>query len=203
MKNPVRLTKAQIQPASQVLAGAFQDDALFAHLIPDTSQRKKKLPHFLETAVRSGFYYGKVYTTSAKLEGIAVWLSPGNTDLSLGKQIRAGMFSLIFRAGWKVISRAQSAMKYISEVQKQRAPFPHWYLFLLAVNPAFQGKGHASRLLKPMLTGMDEEHLPCYLETENPKSLPIYQHYGFKVVQEAIIPGTEVRQWAMLRGESP
>ena len=46
VKNPVRLTKAQVQPASQVLARAFQDDALFAHLIPDTSERKKKLPHF-------------------------------------------------------------------------------------------------------------------------------------------------------------
>jgi len=172
-------------------------------MIPDTSERRKKLPHLLETAVRSGFYYGEVHITSEKLEGIAVWLSPGNTELSAGRQIRAGMYTLIFKEGWKVIARAESAMGYVSRVQRQRAPFPHWYLFLLGVNPAFQGKGHASTLIKPMLARMDEEHSPCYLETENPKSLPIYQHYGFRVLQEAIVPGTEIRQWAMLRGKSP
>ena len=131
-------------------------------------------------------------STSSELEGVAIWLSPGNTELSLGKQIRIGLLSLIFRLGWKVISRAQSAMKYISAVHKQRAPFSHWYLFAIAVNPAFQGKGYANRLLKPMLARIDKEHLPCYLETENRKSVPIYEHYEFKVVQEAIIPGTNL-----------
>lgn len=203
MKNLIRLTKDRIQPTSEVLARAFQDDALFVHFIPDSSQGKKKLPYLLESMVRSGFYYGEVYATSSRLEGVAVWLTPGNTELSLAKQIRIGLLSLIFRLGWKAISRAQSAMKYISQVHKQRAPFPHWYLFAIGVDPAFQGKGYASRLLKPMLARIDKEHLPCYLETENKKSVPIYEHYGFKVVQEGIVPGTKVRQWAMLRQESP
>jgi hypothetical protein len=50
-----------------------------------------------------------------------------------------------------------------------------------------------------MFARMDTEHLPCYLETHNQKNVPIYRHYGFKVVEEDIVPGTEITHWAMLR----
>ena len=77
--------------------------------------------------------------------------------------------------------------------------FPHWYLQLLGVDPVYQGKGYASILLRAMFARIDEERLPCYVETQNEKNVPIYQHYGFKVVEEGIFPGSEVNTWAMLR----
>lgn len=203
MHNLLHLPKSQIKTAGQLLARALHDGPLFVYLIPDNAQRKKKLAHLFECVVRSGFYYGEVYATSARPEGVAVWLSPGNTNLSTWKQIRIGMLSLVFKLGCKPISRALSGLGYVSSVHERQAPFPHWYLFAIAVDPRFQGKGCGSRLLRPMLARIDEEHLPCYLETENEKNLPIYEHYGFKVVHDAIIPGTKVRQWAMLREKSP
>lgn len=203
MGNLLPLSRTQIKAAGELLARALHDDSFYIHLIPDNTQRKKKLAHLFESVVCSGLYYGEVYATSAKLEGVAVWRSPGNTELSVWKQIRVGMLSLVFKLGWKAISRDQSAVRYESSVHERRAPFPHWYLNAIAVDPPFQGKGYASRLLRPMLARIDKEHLPCYLETENEKNLPIYEHYQFKVVHDAIIPGTAVRQWAMLREKSP
>jgi len=50
-----------------------------------------------------------------------------------------------------------------------------------------------------MIERIDKEHLPCYLDTQNEKNLPIFQHYGFKVVDESIVPNTQITNWAMLR----
>lgn len=56
--------------------------------------------------------------------------------------------------------------------------------------------------MKPMFARMDTEHLPCYLETDTRDNVLIYQHYGFKVVEESTNTGTETAIWAMLRQKS-
>ena len=70
---------------------------------------------------------------------------------------------------------------------------------LIGVDPKFQGKGYASRLIREMLLRIDEEGLPCYLETQKEQNVSIYQHFGFKVIDEFIIPGTTIKAWPMLR----
>ena len=57
------------------------------------------------------------------------------------------------------------------------------------MDPAQQGKGFASALLKPMLARLDEENMACYLETQNMKNVAMYQHFGFKLVHETRVPG--------------
>ena len=53
-----------------------------------------------------------------------------------------------------------------------------------------------------MLTRIDQEELPCFLDTQIEKNVSIYQRYGFKIVERGVIPGTEIPHWAMLR-ENP
>ena len=49
-----------------------------------------------------------------------------------------------------------------------------------------------------MLARVDAAGLPCYLETENPANIGIYQRYGFQVVAEdAMVNGPHI--WAMVR----
>jgi GNAT superfamily N-acetyltransferase len=89
--------------------------------------------------------------------------------------------------------------EYAYHLQARLAPFPHWYGFLLGVDPVFQGKGYASALIMPMLTRLDRERLPCYLETHKEKNVSIYKHYGFKLIHEETIPRTSINHWVMLR----
>lgn len=89
--------------------------------------------------------------------------------------------------------------KYIDAVHKRLAPFKHWFLLTIGVDPDFQRKGYASKLLRPMLTRIDEEGLPCYLETLDETKIPLYEHFGFKVVEKSTIPETKLTNWAMLR----
>jgi GNAT superfamily N-acetyltransferase len=58
----------------------------------------------------------------------------------------------------------------------------HWYLPWLAVDPSRQGAGLGSRLLARGLARVDADHLPAYLETPNPRTVPFYERHGFEVV---------------------
>ena len=50
-----------------------------------------------------------------------------------------------------------------------------------------------------MLTVIDGEGLPSFLETQGSKNVSMYQHFGFKVVDEFTVPDTQVTLVAMLR----
>ena len=90
-------------------------------------------------------------------------------------------------------------LRQCEKLRRKYAPPRHLYLGLLAVAPEHQGKGHASALLKPMLKKLDEEKMACYLETQNLKNIAIYQHFGFKMVHETCIPGSDYPLYLMLR----
>ena len=88
---------------------------------------------------------------------------------------------------------------YTDSVHQRQAPFKHWFLQAIGIVPKFQGKGHASELLRPMLSKIDKECLPCYLETIDEKNVSIYEHFGFKIIEKSIVPETRFTNWAMLR----
>ncbi len=50
-----------------------------------------------------------------------------------------------------------------------------------------------------MLARIDEDDLPSYLETSNEQNVSMYQHFGFKVIDEFTVSKTKVKLWAMLR----
>ena len=199
LNDPVRLTKAQIKPAAEMLARAFQEDPLIGYFFPDASERKNKSSYIFEFLIRYGVLYGEVYAISPNLEGVAVWLPSEKADVSFWRMMRSGGLLMIPKISKEVIGRQRYFSQYVTPMHKRHAPFCHWFLQTIGVDPMFQGKGYASTLLKAMFARIDAEHLPCYVETQNEKNVSIYQHYGFKVVEEVIIPGTEISHWAMLR----
>jgi len=198
--NLIRLKKADIKTAARVLARAFHDYPLSAYFFPDESERRRKQPAMFRTLIRRGLKYGEVYATSLKLEGVAVWF-PYNSRRhnTWWSNIMSGRFAIQFILGMETLKRQKAFGEYAAAVRKRIAPFPHWYLQLLGVDPEYQGQGFSSRLLKPMFSRMDKEGLPCFLETQSEKNVTLYEHLGFRVVEEGIIPGSGIRSWAMLR----
>ena len=59
---------------------------------------------------------------------------------------------------------------------------PHWYLAMIGVDPARQGRGYGSAILRESLRRCDEDGVIAYLESSNPKNLPLYERYGFEAV---------------------
>jgi GNAT superfamily N-acetyltransferase len=198
INNLLRLGPKHVKPASEVLARAFFKDAETSYYFPDNEKRAQKLPHLFRSAVLHGIHHGEVYATP-NLEGIAIWIPSDMLDIPFWRFLLYGGLLPLFRVNPMTLWRLKSSDNYLSGLHKQLAPFPHWYLSLLGVDPQFQGNGYASQLMRPMLQRLDKENMPAYLETQTEKNVSIYQAYGFKVIEKGITPVSKIETWIMLR----
>ena len=101
--------------------------------------------------------------------------------------------------GLDYLKRYKTIAEFEDRCQKQYANFSHWYLHSIGVDPDHQGKGFSSQLLRAKFAEIDKQNVPCYLVTATKKNASLYQHFGFEIAEEGIIPVTEVPYWAMLR----
>jgi ribosomal protein S18 acetylase RimI-like enzyme len=197
-----RVERRQAGRVGEMMARAFDGDELYAALFPAAKVRQAVLPPLMAFRVRYGTLYGEVYATSPALEGVAVWIRGDKSFMTPWRSFRAGGLSLYAKIGgaaWRI----QAVERYVMALHRQYAPIPYWHLSPVAVDPAHQRKGLARRLLKAMFARLDAESVPCFLETQSPANVVLYERYGFAVVAEGTIPETDVRHWAMLRAPRP
>jgi ribosomal protein S18 acetylase RimI-like enzyme len=185
--------------AARVLAEAFQDDPVYRFIIPDDARRARDLPWLFRRVAQYSLLYGDAYTTP-NVEGVASWLPPGGTKLTLGRMIRVGLPGIVPRFGWAAFQRMEDIMAHGDELHAQYAHAPHWYLWAIGVKTSSRGKGIGGLLMQPVLTSAGATGIPCYLETHNEINVPFYLKHGFRVMSESKIPKHGLRVWAMLRG---
>jgi len=196
----IRINKDKTEKVCRILAEAMEDDPLNAFWFPDKATRVQNLIDMFRPEVKYCFRCGLVYASSELMEGVTLWLTEKNIPNTLGMLITSGALSLLFEFPFRTIRSMNTYAKFAAKIHHNITQSSHWYLHNIAVQKAFRGKGTASKLLKPILFELDKKGTPCYLETQNPVNVSIYEHYGFKVMDVSEIPGTgEVKNWAMLR----
>ena len=149
--------------------------------------------------LRLGLRYGHTYTTSPRLEGVAVWMRMKTPDSSFWRMLSSGALLPAMKMGMQAGQRMQTFSKSLDKKHEEMINDIHWYLQLLGVDPEYQGKGLAGKLLREMLTRIDEDGLPCYLETERQRNVPFYNRHGFDVVVEVDLPNGGPHIWTMKR----
>jgi ribosomal protein S18 acetylase RimI-like enzyme len=195
----VTLDLNQIDAAASVLTRAFSSDPLFTYFFPTVEGRTKKLQTYFTVMIRYGLSNGEVVATSNELEAVAIWLPPGRTGYSTGAMIVSGAQQMAVSFGVVPVAKMLRFSHYANRVHDRRAPFKHWYLQTIGVEPSAQGQGYASLLLRSQMERLDRNGLRCYLDTQSVRNVAIYEHYGFKVVEKLTLPHTDVSSWAMLR----
>ena len=63
--------------------------------------------------------------------------------------------------------------------------FSHWYLPWFGVDGARQGRGIGNELMLKCLEIVDQDQLPAYLESPNPRNVSFYERHGFDVTGRA------------------
>jgi ribosomal protein S18 acetylase RimI-like enzyme len=195
----LRLTRKDRDAGAAVLGRAFTEYKLLRYYFQDETERHAVAVTFGFVALSVSLKYGEVYASSAKMEGVSAWLPPGKAPLGGWQIIRSVPLSVLFRFGRQGASRMQAYGRYIDNLHRKLVPYPHWYLQIIGVDPKYQGQGFSSRLVRPVLERIDRERMPCFLETNTGKNVAIYRRFGFEVVSEDKMPGTEVTSFAMLR----
>jgi ribosomal protein S18 acetylase RimI-like enzyme len=196
---PVLLQRHQIQAAGELLARAHFDDPGSRYIIPEDDARARLSPNLFTASLRYGYLYGLCHITAGSMDGAAMWLTPGHTDRPVWKMIRSGLVSAYLKVGIDRVDRGLNYIHSTEEWHKRCVAGPHWYLFLIGVEPRCQGQGIGSALLRPVLARADEQHLPCYLETGNGRNVAFYEKHDFAVVHEANVPKGGPHIWCMLR----
>jgi ribosomal protein S18 acetylase RimI-like enzyme len=191
----VRLERAKLGEASDVLARAFQDDPAWVWLVPDPERRARLLPWLF----RIGFDVtaADVWATAGPVLGAARWLPPGRPPMRVAPMLRALVTTPIrlgsTTAPFLAYGRAVEAMR------SEAMPGSHWYLAGIGVDPAGQHRGIGSALLEPGLAAAASEGLPAVLLTNNAANLSFYQRHGFEVVSEGSTPKDGPHAWAMVK----
>jgi ribosomal protein S18 acetylase RimI-like enzyme len=196
---PFRLTEKHLDATKQLLARAFVGDPVAVHMYPDAERRAQCFAETAGCVCRYGLMCGELQATSPDLEGVALWFPPGKIDASLWTQIRAGFFNLPFHLGIRSFRRVLDYANLTAAMRKRHLRGPHWYLQFLAVDPSHQGQGHGGRLLRSMLARLDREGAPCCLDTEKPKNVAMYGHFGFRTLESALLPRSNCTVWFLAR----
>jgi ribosomal protein S18 acetylase RimI-like enzyme len=191
----VRLERAKLGEASDMLARAFHDDPAWVWLIPDAKRRARILPWLF----RVGFDVtaADVWATAGPVRGAARWMPPGRPAMRVGPTLRA-LVTTPIRLG----SATGPFLSYGGAVEALRAeamPGDHWYLAGIGVDPAAQRQGIGSALLQPGLAAAAEAGLPAVLLTNSDVNLPFYEAHGFEVVREGTTPENGPHAWAMVK----
>lgn len=140
-----------------------------------------------------------IYADSEEINGFAVWLPFGFTGSKTLPFLMNGGLSLILHSGPDIIGRLLTYETYAMNLKKAFTEHYDWYLYNLSIKKDAQGKGVASKLLRPMLQFCDNERMVTYLETNKEANVGLYRHYGFDLMKEEQIPKSTVMHYAMVR----
>jgi N-acetylglutamate synthase-like GNAT family acetyltransferase len=72
-------------------------------------------------------------------------------------------------------------------------------LLVIVVDESLKGTGAFRRLLMPAIKQCDEKGLPIVLQTHNPQNVPIYEHFGFRIMESTSSEEIDLTCYCMMR----
>jgi ribosomal protein S18 acetylase RimI-like enzyme len=186
---PVRTaTPADREAMSDTLLLSFSADPCVRYVFPKPHDFIAGWPPFVMAMGGRGLDHGTAFLTEDDAAA-ALWLPPGvEPDLET-------MFGLLADLRPE---RAAVLAQVGEQIRAFHPEEPHWYLAAVGVDPARQGEGLGSVLIKEGLRRCDADGLPAYLESSNPRNIPLYERHGFEVIG-AIQPDDYPPLYPMLR----
>lgn len=189
----------RIGQASEMLTRAFFNDPKLTYVLTEPQDREAMGTHLLTFELNYGMHYGRVYATSPGMEGVAVWLPSSKSAITFWRAFRSGGMALSKNLGKENMKRLMNFSDQVDAYHARHAPGPHCYLFFIGVDPEMQGRGFAGKLIRPVLDRLDQKGTDCYLHTQNENNIGLYEHFGFEVVEQVTLAGTEILHTGMIR----
>jgi GNAT superfamily N-acetyltransferase len=167
-----------VAPADQAAAVdtvvlAFAGDPVSRWSWPHAQQYLAAMPRLVAAFGGRAFDNRTAYCTDA-WGGVALWLPPGvrPDEDRLGEIVQTTVSDSI----------RDDSFALFEQMAKYHPTEPHWYLPLIGVDPAHQGKGLGDALMTHALQRCDRDHLPAYLESTNPRNITLYRRHGFEAL---------------------
>lgn len=175
-----------------LLSVSFTADPFVRWLLPKAQDFLRDSQKHPRRAYSAAFEAGTIFVIG-DFAGAAVWLPPGTkTDRS----------EEIDLAEASTTAESHAFPPEFPELISRSAAYgpndPHWYLGLIAVDPAYRGRGVGTKLMQHSLAMVDQGGLPAYLESTNAANLSLYRRFGFQELAEVRV-GSSPPRIPMLR----
>jgi GNAT superfamily N-acetyltransferase len=187
-------TSADLRAIGRVLAAAFDGDPVWSHLASPKADWSARAGAWFEAEARSQLKgHGEVLVDD-QCRGAAIWAPPGRWKGTAVEGLALAVPSLrLFR------SRLPRSVANLNLMERKHPKEPpHWYLAILGTDPAHQGSGVGSALIRAVTDRCDEQGLGAYLESSKEANVPYYARHGFEV-REQISSGDGPPMWLMWR----
>jgi len=188
-------------PAAATLARAFEADPIWSKVFEGV--RPEKMEVWFQGPVLYCREFGHVYATSKRLEGIAAVVPGEYSVMNMRRMMRAGSMRLGMRMGLQLMMRAPRMMRVFAPLEADRQEHmsgrEYVHVMIVGVDPEHQGQGFGSKLLRALIEESDRTGVPLYLETETEDNRRMYEHFGFNLLREIVVPVVGLPMWEMLR----
>ena len=184
-----KVTTAEQDTAVTAVVKAFSADPAARWMYPDSQQYWQHFQSFVRAFAGAAFEHCSVDLVDGYLAA-ALWLPPGihPDEEAMEKLIRTTVPE----------SDQANVFELFEQMDRFHPAESHWYLPMIGVDPAHQGKGYGSALLQHALARCDREDKLAYLESTSPSSLRLYQRHGFELIG-TIQVGSSPRLFPMVR----
>ncbi len=190
--------KKELDRLAAVAADAYRDYPLH-NWLTEGKYDAKASELIMQISLKTMTEDAVIYADSEEINGFAVWLPFGFTGSKTLPFLMNGGLSLILHSGLGIIGRLLTYETYAMNLKKEFTENYDWYLYNLSIKKDAQGRGLASKLMRPMLRFCDDERMVAYLETNKEANVGLYRHYGFDLMKEELIPKSTVTHYAMVR----
>jgi GNAT superfamily N-acetyltransferase len=172
-----------------VVVLAFSTDPAARWTWPEANQYLTHFPSFVRAFGGKAFAHESAYYADGHA-GAALWLPP---EVDPDEE---ALMTLLQRTGSAHVQKDLGAL--FEQMGRYHPREPHWFLPFIGVDPFHQGKGCGGALMQHALIPCDRDGTLAYLESSNPKNIPLYERHGFELLG-TIQVGTSPPIFPMLR----
>jgi ribosomal protein S18 acetylase RimI-like enzyme len=179
------------------LARAFAADPLLCHAEPDAVRRSRWMALLFRALGLYAAATGGVALAAGR--GAALWLQ-NQTQPPFWKGLLYGSLRVMFALGWRATWRCMRHEAWCAARVRKLGFERYGYVWVLGVDPVAQRTGHGRRALWAALEAMRaRDHRICLLKTESAANVGYYQKLGFELIDECLVPPTQLRYWLFRR----
>jgi ribosomal protein S18 acetylase RimI-like enzyme len=172
-------TAADKAAVIDVLTLAFSADPAARWSWPEPQAYLRAFPRFAMAFGGAAFEHGTAHRVAG---GAALWLPPG---------VEPDEPALVALMQETVPPAVQKdAVGVMEQMGSYHPREPHWYLPVIGIDPARQGKGLGGALLKHATDICDHDGVLAYLESSNPRNVPLYERHGFEILGNIQVGGS-------------